>query len=359
MTNKLRQGKFDSYTIVNNGLIETDLLTEHEKIVYIVIRKHLNQEKQIAFPGMATIAKEARICKSVVVKAIQGLEEKGLLIVERQTTKYNEKKTNIYRFNDFAELWKAKTVDELKKIATETPIPLTDDEIINKALQIDKKNRQKLYNQLAKEFDKEKELESAEPTKVTDETSTQTKFTKFTEANNTTNSPKSQVSERYTIEKIRTLFDYDIIVADRPLYQRKIDAVMNILHTTLNTTKPTIRIGGEDKPSEIVIGKLMKLTFNEIIYCADKYSEQTERINNPTAYMLTLLYKAKEQMELDLTNEVKHDMANWSSREDTDNSYKQMEKETRNEEYLIDRGMEQPAPGKGQRRELKDGDNDG
>lgn len=77
MTDKLHQGKFNSLTIVNNGLIETDLLTEHEKIVYIVIRKHLNQEKQIAFLGMATIAREARISKSQILRAIKGLEEKN------------------------------------------------------------------------------------------------------------------------------------------------------------------------------------------------------------------------------------------------------------------------------------------
>ena len=115
MADRLQQGKFDSFTIISNGLIETDLLTEHEKMVYIVIRKHLNQEKQTAFPGMATIAREARISKSQVLRAIKGLEEKGLLIVKRQTTKYNEKKTNVYRFNDFSGLWKARTVDELKK----------------------------------------------------------------------------------------------------------------------------------------------------------------------------------------------------------------------------------------------------
>lgn len=90
MADKLQQGKFDSFTIVNNGLIETDLLTEHEKMVYIVIRKHLNQEKQTAFPGMTTIAREARISKSQVLRAIKGLEEKGLLIVKRQITKYVE-----------------------------------------------------------------------------------------------------------------------------------------------------------------------------------------------------------------------------------------------------------------------------
>lgn len=313
MADKLQQGKFDSFTIVNNGLIETDLLTEHEKMVYIVIRKHLNQEKQTAFPGMATIAREARISKSQVLRAIKGLEEKGLLIVKRQITKYNEKKTNIYRFNDFAELWKARTVDELKKITTETSISLTDDEIINKALQIDKKKRQKLYNQLAKEFQKEKGLEPTEPTKVTAEPSAK-QLNQFNIVNTTTNSGESQL-ERYTTDQIKQLFDYDIMIQDNPYRQQDIDSVMNILYTTMNTTKATIRVAGENKSSMIVISKLMKLDKESIMYALDRFSEQTERIKNPTSYLLTILYFAPEQFHLDIQNQVSHDMAHWNTEE--------------------------------------------
>ena len=262
MVDKLQQGKFDSFTIVNNGLIETDLLTEHEKMVYIVIRKHLNQEKQTAFPGMATIARESRISKSQVLRAIKGLEEKGLLIVKRQTTKYNEKKTNIYRFNDFADLWKARTVDELKKIATETSISLTDDEIINKALQIDKKKRQKLYNQLAKEFEKEKGLD-AEPTKAQSQAP---KSNNFNQSDTTTNSVESQDLERYTIDQIKQLFDYDNMLINHADRQHDIDTIMGVLHTAMNTGKSTIRIYGEDKPAMIVIAKLMKLDKESIMY---------------------------------------------------------------------------------------------
>ncbi len=305
MVDKLQQGKFDSFTIVNNGLIETDLLTEHEKMVYIVIRKHLNQEKQTAFPGMATIARESRISKSQVLRAIKGLEEKGLLIVKRQTTKYNEKKTNIYRFNDFADLWKARTVDELKKIATETSISLTDDEIINKALQIDKKKRQKLYNQLAKEFEKEKGLD-AEPTKAQSQAP---KSNNFNQSDTTTNSVESQDLERYTIDQIKQLFDYDNMLINHADRQHDIDTIMGVLHTAMNTGKSTIRIYGEDKPAMIVIAKLMKLDKESIMYAIDKFSEQSKRIKNPTAYLLTILYNAPEQYYLDKKNHEKNEMS--------------------------------------------------
>jgi DNA-binding transcriptional regulator YhcF (GntR family) len=306
MADKLKQGRFDSFTIIDNGLIETDLLTEHEKIVYIVIRKHLNQEKQTAFPGMATIAREARICKSVVVKAIQGLEEKGLLTVERQLTKYNEKKTNIYSFNDFAGLWKAKTVDELKKIANETSVSLTDDEIICKALQIEKQKRQELYNQLAKEFEKEREPVN-EPSKAHTQAPNNQNIP---EEQNTTDKPKSQ-EERYTLEEIHQLFDYKILLNDYPDRQQDIDCAIDVLHTTLNTSKPTIRVSGEDKPTMAVISKLMKLDKDDIMFALDRFAGQTERVKNPTAYLLAILYSAKEQYHFDTINRVSHDMAHW------------------------------------------------
>ena len=58
----------------------------------------------------------------------------------------------------------------------------------------------------------------------------------------------------------------------------------------------------------VVIGKLMKLSPGDILYAIDQFEKQTDRIQNPEAYMKTLLYKAKEQRELDLTNQVMNDM---------------------------------------------------
>ena len=86
---------------------------------------------------------------------------------------------------------------------------------------------------------------------------------------------------------------------------------MDILHTTMNTTKKTIWIAGESKSSKTVISKLMKLTNESIMYAIKKYAEQTEKIKNPISYMRTLLYNAPEQFNLDIQNQVAHDMAHW------------------------------------------------
>ena len=107
---------------------------------------------------------------------------------------------------------------------------------------------------------------------------------------------------RYSLEQIHILYDYDMMINVKPYQKKDIDSIMSILYTNLNTTKATIKIGGDEKPSIVVIGKLMKLTALGIMYAIEKFKEQTERIKNPTNYMLTLLYNAEEQMHLDLDN---------------------------------------------------------
>ncbi len=45
------------------------------------------------------------------------------------------------------------------------------------------------------------------------------------------------------------------------------------------------------------------------MYAIHKYQEQTERIKNPVAYMLTILYTAPEQCLLDMKNQKSHERA--------------------------------------------------
>ncbi len=120
---------------------------------------------------------------------------------------------------------------------------------------------------------------------------------------------KSQESEKYSLNQIEQLFDYDTMIQDNPCCKQDVDSVMSILHTALNTSKPTIRISGQDIPAMPVIAKLMKLEKESIMYAIKKYQEQTERIKNPAAYMLTILYTAPEQCLLDMKNQKSHERA--------------------------------------------------
>ena len=282
------------FTIVYNDFLESDLLDKHEKLIYIAIKRFADNDTLKAFPSLKTLHKITGISIRWIKKSIEHMEQLGVISVEHREDDEKGHQSNLYTLYDYAEIWNVGS--------SENDVAAVADEISEAKLVAELRARG--YTVI-----KEKEPDKTEPTKVTVEPST--KLNQFDIVNTTINSEKSQELERYTIDQIRQIFDYDILVNDKPLWQKDIDSVFSILHTALNTTKETIRVGGEDKPTMIVIGKLMKLDYSEIMYCIEKYSEQTERIKNPTAYMLTLLYNAKEQMNLDISNQVQHDMYNW------------------------------------------------
>ena len=284
------------FTLVYNDFLESDILNYYEKMVFIALKKFADNDTMRAFPSLKTIHNITGISLSQVRRSIEHMEQLGVISVEHRTDKEKGHQSNIYTLYDYKEIWKVDSSND--------DVAAVIDEISEAKLVAELKARGYTVT-------KEKEPDKTEPTKVTVEPST--KLNQFDIVNTTINSKKSQELERYTIDQIRQIFDYDILVNDKPLWQRDIDSVFSILHTALNTTKETIRVGGENKPTMIVIGKLMKLDYSEIMYCIEKYSEQTERIKNPTAYMLTLLYNSKEQMNLDISNQVQHDMYNWKS----------------------------------------------
>jgi hypothetical protein len=287
------------FTLVYNDFLESKILNYYEKMVFIALKKYADNDTMRAFPSLNTLHKVTGISVSQVRRSLDHMEQIGVIGVEHRISKEKGHQSNVYTLYDYKELWKAGSSEEIETIKKNSSINLKD------------VSTEELQKELERRWNKEKELESTEPTKVTDEPSTQ--LNQFDMVNTTTNSVKSQ-EERYTIDQIRQIFDYEFMVMEKPLWKNDIDSVFSILHTILNSTKRTVRVAGEDKPAMVVIGKLMKLTYDEIFYCIEKYSEQTERIKNPTSYMLTLLYNAKEQFNLDITNQVQHDMYHWNDK---------------------------------------------
>lgn len=153
---------------------------------------------------------------------------------------------------------------------------------------------------------KEKEPDISSTDQSNDTSSAQ--FNHFFTNNFNQKAAGSQEDMRYTLEEIQEIYDYGVMIQDHPELRDNIDSVMDILDRVLNSGQPTIRIGKEDKPTMVVIGKLMKLEYPQILFAIDKYREQRDKIKNPQQYMLTLLYNAKAQMDLEVTNQVQHDL---------------------------------------------------
>ena len=289
------------FTIVYNDFLESDLLDKHEKLIYIAIKRFADNDTLKAFPSLKTLHKITGISIRWIKKSIEHMEQLGVISVEHREDDEKGHQSNLYTLYDYAEIWNVGS--------SENDVAAVADEISEAKLVAELKARG--YTII-----KEKEPDKTEPTKVTVEPST--KLNQFDIVNTTINSEKSQELERYSMQEIKDHFYYDIMVHDNPYKQKSIDMVMNILYDTLNTSKKSIRVSGEDKPSMVVQSKLMKLDMECIMYAIDKYSENTERVKNPVAYMLTILYKAQEQYDLDIQNQVSHDMAHWNIPTDDD-----------------------------------------
>lgn len=279
------------YVKIYHDFLDNSFLTTEEQMIFIVLKSYVDfkEDSGEAYPSMETICKRAKMSEKRARKNINALIKKGIAKkVQRGLTK-----TNLYTLSDYATMWVCDNVEDVAAVADNQGV-----KTLTPAEHIAELERMGYKVEI-----KEKGPDN-EPTKVHYQAP---QFKPFNIANTTTNSNESQDLERYTLDQIKQLFNYDIMIQDNPYQQQDIDSVMNILYKTMNTNKPTIRISGEDKPAMVVICNLMKLNKESITYAIEKFSEQTDRIKNSTAYMLTILFYAPEQYHFDIKNQVAHD----------------------------------------------------
>ncbi len=277
------------FTMIYNDYLESTIFENPYQItLYMVLKKFVNKDNQ-CFPSLKKLASTAKMCIRKVQYTLLELKEKHLITIEHRKNPDGGYTSNLYTIYDINKLQSTKKdITMPEKAASVDTITVVEETVSDTTVMPIK----------------EKKFVPA-PTKVAD-TNKNTKL----ETNDTTKLVKSQgkLSERYTLNQIHQHFEYDFLVQDPHYTRDDIDSVMSILHTALNTTKQVIKISGENKPSLVVINKLMKLNMLDIQYAIDKFKEQTGKIKNPSSYMLTILYNSKEQAHLDFSNMVQHDM---------------------------------------------------
>lgn len=119
---------------------------------------------------------------------------------------------------------------------------------------------------------------------------------------------KKEITETYPLDFLKERLFYNDMLLQEPLEKDIIDTFFHYLHNAVNTTKSTIRVNGEEKPKAIVISVLLKLNYFDFLYAVQKYKQNTTKVNNHSAYIITLLYNAKAQHEADIANQVQHDL---------------------------------------------------
>lgn len=270
-----------------HDFLDSELLNGKEKLVFILLKRYLNFKFDIdgisgkVHPNLETLSKQAGMTKKTVADIIKKLEKKGVISIRQQGLN----QPNVYSIRDFSGIWKAKNEEEAKAAIDIQKERLTLEEWAERGFF--------LVN--------EKEPMSA-PTKATD---IDPRANSIYANDFSVKEDASQAKETYPIEWIRDYFEYDIMIHDHKDLTDNINTVMNILQDALNTpTGQTIRVGGQDKPAGTVIARLLKLDRWVILYTIDKYRKQSSTIQNHRAYLLTMLYRGKDQMDLEITNQI-------------------------------------------------------
>lgn len=110
-------------------------------------------------------------------------------------------------------------------------------------------------------------------------------------------------------ELIRENIEYDIIMSDRKWLERDMyEELYELICDVVCVPRKTIRIAGEDYPYSLVKSKFLKLNSSHLQYVMGCMKNNTTKVSNIKAYLITALYNAPNTMSHYYTAEVNHDM---------------------------------------------------
>ena len=96
---------------------------------------------------------------------------------------------------------------------------------------------------------------------------------------------------------------------DYPYDKELLEDILELIVDTLCSKKETIRICGDNKPSNVVKSAFMKLNEMHIAYVISCFRENSTEVRNIKQYLLATLYNAPLTMNGYYTALVNHDMA--------------------------------------------------
>ena len=90
--------------------------------------------------------------------------------------------------------------------------------------------------------------------------------------------------------------------------RERTDEVVEIMLETVCSTRPYIRIAGDEYPAEVVRSRLLKLGQFHVEYVFNCLDKNTTKVYNIKNYLLTALYNAPATMDSYYRAEVNHDL---------------------------------------------------
>jgi len=93
-------------------------------------------------------------------------------------------------------------------------------------------------------------------------------------------------------ELVKLNIQYDYLIDHTSYSDDIVEEITELMVETICSKKDTVRVGGEEKPHAVVASRLKKLDFTHIEYVLDCLRDNTSKIHNIRAYLLTTLYNS-------------------------------------------------------------------
>lgn len=260
--------------------------TIYQKMMYVTLRQYIDDKKQ-CFPSVKTLAEECSMSVAKATEVLKELEEKKIITKTSRYLESGGQTSNIYTIHDHVKVNPKQT----------KPKPINDSVPEFEALTADKRKEASQVNQA----DQSNFTQDTSEIDISDLQLHDNTKDEASQAENRTE--KVAVQTKHSTDELKKQYDYVAMISENPSKQEYIDICMDIISTTINSKKKNIRIQKEEIPKEKVTDKLLKLTKDDILWAIGKYEQQPTTVHYPKAYLLTLLYDAKNQRILDLQNQ--------------------------------------------------------
>lgn len=313
------------FTIIYNDFLDFEGLRSKEKLILILLMRYGAARKNgTAFSSIETLARKTGMSERSVQYTLKKLIEKKLLIKQARFSKGKGQISNTYIIYDSPDLWKAKDSKLLPETFSQNEVSAIAETIHSLGYTVEKQAVRE--NILIKDSNKKKASFSDVGASEKDE-SLSVNNVNFVDVSSISDDTSSELKSQAQISKLSSdsneklelyskdflyrHFDFEsvyIIASQQRICSDAVDSIFAILYELLNSHTTTIMIGKEQKPTDIVISKLLKLDSWDILYVIEKYTSQITEIYSPLSWIRTALYFAREENKLSIINQINYNM---------------------------------------------------
>jgi hypothetical protein len=107
---------------------------------------------------------------------------------------------------------------------------------------------------------------------------------------------------------IRENIEYDILAKNNPADRIRLNELVELMLDTVCSKRSSIRIAGDEFPTEVVKSRFLKLEAQHIQYVLDSLKDNPPHIRNIKKYLLAALYNAPLTIENYYAAQIDHDL---------------------------------------------------